>query len=709
MGVSNMNSVKSKIRSISPNKKKMFKFITAFILIIFVTTTVSAAVSKHDTVLPENPLNEIANNSNVPLKGNYKDFIHLESNSNEAEEKNEEENEEEQEETNEQENEQNSEHANKEQDQSEDNIDTDKGMDTDNDKATDSGDKRGSFHDSSKDGNQPKGDGGSNNDEFDSANLEITGNDELDKNDYFTTSIKNKEVVADADYSFSITQLEHDFRVKDVHVTAETEQTTIDSITGEQNKQVNVQSQLTEGDNHLRVSVTYEDEEKETFTVAKDYVVTLKEDDIIIHTDLEDQEVYNETLSFKASAEKGEKSVPVTVTVNDEDISGDDKRYQAILLEGNNEIIITAQDGDDSLTETFTVYYEEPSLTIQTDLENQTVSDPELSFSAKAFNGDTEIDLSITLNGEQIKTNNEGKYTITLKENENTIELYAEKGSQSHSETFTIHYTTNPTEDGDEEDDPHAPTIEIHDLDDGQTLKGTTKTFHVSAKDYNGDYISSIQVTNNNENVNNDWVNDNQTSFTLKVKDGENNIVVTATDGEGNTATKSLTVHGDISDGVIGHATISLEATTIGLGHIIPAEEVEIYQGETGANVIDRLFEKYGITYDYTGSHENSFYLEAIYREGLVANPSIPSDLYELLERDADRLDPEGYHDPDSLGEFDFTNGSGWMYSVNGNYPNVGFADYYFEEGDVVRIRFTLALGSDIGGGRPGTNYNKEW
>ena len=80
----------------------------------------------------------------------------------------------------------------------------------------------------------------------------------------------------------------------------------------------------------------------------------------------------------------------------------------------------------------------------------------------------------------------------------------------------------------------------------------------------------------------------------------------------------------------------------------------------------------------------------------------------ELVARDFSRFDPEDYL-PDSLGEFDFSNGSGWMYSVNGHYPNVGFADYYFKDGDVVRIRFTLALGADIGGGMPGTNYGKEW
>ena len=54
------------------------------------------------------------------------------------------------------------------------------------------------------------------------------------------------------------------------------------------------------------------------------------------------------------------------------------------------------------------------------------------------------------------------------------------------------------------------------------------------------------------------------------------------------------------------------------------------------------------------------------------------------------------------------------MYSVNGDFPNYGFSDAYFLDGDVVRIRFTLSYGKDIngfganGGGSAG-DWNKEW
>ena len=52
-----------------------------------------------------------------------------------------------------------------------------------------------------------------------------------------------------------------------------------------------------------------------------------------------------------------------------------------------------------------------------------------------------------------------------------------------------------------------------------------------------------------------------------------------------------------------------------------------------------------------------------------------------------------------NLYEFDCGELSGWMYSVNGSFPNYGFADYFPQDGDVVRVCFTLALGRDVGGG----------
>ncbi len=50
-----------------------------------------------------------------------------------------------------------------------------------------------------------------------------------------------------------------------------------------------------------------------------------------------------------------------------------------------------------------------------------------------------------------------------------------------------------------------------------------------------------------------------------------------------------------------------------------------------------------------------------------------------------------------NLYEFDCGSLSGWMYRVNGWYPNYGSSQYILSDGDVVEWRFTCDLGKDIG------------
>ena len=52
-----------------------------------------------------------------------------------------------------------------------------------------------------------------------------------------------------------------------------------------------------------------------------------------------------------------------------------------------------------------------------------------------------------------------------------------------------------------------------------------------------------------------------------------------------------------------------------------------------------------------------------------------------------------------NLYEFDVGELSGWMYSVNGWYPNYGCSRYALKDGDVVEWRYTCDLGFDVGGG----------
>lgn len=48
--------------------------------------------------------------------------------------------------------------------------------------------------------------------------------------------------------------------------------------------------------------------------------------------------------------------------------------------------------------------------------------------------------------------------------------------------------------------------------------------------------------------------------------------------------------------------------------------------------------------------------------------------------------------------ELDCGAGSGWMYQVNGWYPNYGCSRYELKNGDVIKFRYTCNYGKDIGG-----------
>lgn len=50
-----------------------------------------------------------------------------------------------------------------------------------------------------------------------------------------------------------------------------------------------------------------------------------------------------------------------------------------------------------------------------------------------------------------------------------------------------------------------------------------------------------------------------------------------------------------------------------------------------------------------------------------------------------------------NLYEFDCGPLSGWMYNVNGNFPNFGCSKYAVKDGDVIQWVYTCDLGADVG------------
>lgn len=99
-------------------------------------------------------------------------------------------------------------------------------------------------------------------------------------------------------------------------------------------------------------------------------------------------------------------------------------------------------------------------------------------------------------------------------------------------------------------------------------------------------------------------------------------------------------------------------------GWILSPTEVEYTPGETVFDVLKRVCSDGGIQMEssYTPAY-GSYYIEGI------------NQLYE----------------------FDCGQQSGWMYSVNGWFPNYGCSSYTVEDNDVIEWRYTCTLGSDVG------------
>ena len=104
-------------------------------------------------------------------------------------------------------------------------------------------------------------------------------------------------------------------------------------------------------------------------------------------------------------------------------------------------------------------------------------------------------------------------------------------------------------------------------------------------------------------------------------------------------------------------------------GIILPVTEVTFSEGESVYDVLQRVCK------------ENKIHMESSFTP--VYNSAYIEGIHNLYEYDVGKL-------------------SGWMYAVNGWYPNYGCSRYQLKDGDVVEWRYTCDLGDDLGSGMGG-------
>ena len=562
---------------------------------------------------------------------------------------------------------------------------------------------------------------------------------------YFTTSIIDGETTAEETYPFTITHqpqrepigLAVTVNGRELRYAAQTTSVTV---------------HLAAGANTIVVSADYR-EDGGTVRATRSYTVCYAQPGelIIVAKRTSDGRQLGElgtvsegALTFTACAERDGSTYPVqSVELNGRTLAGSGGSYTAQLNSGENRIRIKASYQSSSADVTYTITYNASAFQISTTISDTVIDDSTAQSSASfekvtvdseryrfwlqliQSTGKESIDrvrVSDSTGTFSLTQESDGWYTVQMGREDRMLYIdYKDSTGRSKTYKYLLHFQRGA--EGTPED--RQPTIiaqveadgTVIGLTNGLTMKTPDLIVLVDGRSCNGqqlyanNYTVSVNGTVVSAPISQSGYQFGYTAYLSN--EGANTITITATDGDGYAATRSWTVY--YEEGTVT-VTVSVEATTVGLGYLVAPTEVTVPGGTDAWTVVQQVLTENGYTVSVSGS-----YLSAIQRSGICSGFFIDSELMELImadgmDEDGAGLDPQPFS-MDSLGEFDFYRWSGWMYSYNGSYPGYGMNVCKPQDGSVIRVRYTLAMGKDIGGyssangnyGVSSGNYYKEW
>lgn len=154
-----------------------------------------------------------------------------------------------------------------------------------------------------------------------------------------------------------------------------------------------------------------------------------------------------------------------------------------------------------------------------------------------------------------------------------------------------------------------------------------------------------------------------------------------------------------------GTVYASVEKFTLGQGYLVEPTCVSLEKGDTFEDIFKKLMEENNMKANWNGN-----YLVSIDNAdtGVLDIPDCIQTMPPSQNWDGTQVFPPtnennaGNVEFPTLGEFAYSDQSGWYFFVNNEAPNVGFDGMKAKDGDVVRFQFTIyGLGADLGNRAP--------
>lgn len=396
----------------------------------------------------------------------------------------------------------------------------------------------------------------------------------------------------------------------------------------------------------------------------------------------------------------------ITLNGNQLQGSGEGSRYYtAYLNEGINSLRLYGDTaGKEPYTRVITISYERSGdMWIETDLGKYQDQSPlytqELTFYAYTVGYSGGWDpIVVKHNGTVVYPDTDGYYHVTLGLGLNTFILASDDKDHAACgpDTYTITSRRDPNATPPEGQEPKV----YNNVKDGMVVNDPVFIFRISAIDRYGNplYTNGVYVRLNGTPYSVTEAVGTEYMFRLMLMEGSNALQVIIRDADEYYFTYNYTIiyksGGSISQ-PIGQVSVTVDANVVGLG-TLASGTVDIYSGEPASYAVIRLLQANGYGVNITGSVGHNMYLKHVLGEGITGNVQVPEVLFDEIQSKMPGIWHGEIHS-DSLGEGDFTNDSGWMVTVNGTVTSSGLSNTWLVKGDVVKVRYTLASGRDIG------------